>query len=122
MQGLWGCYVSPFSLENGTYIRSCPSEQGDGWLVTSGGFARGYTAGDPLYVQLHGSAWLHGGSTMATVCNMRWTADGGLAAGAGTACVLSSASAVPEPSTWAMLGSGLLGLGGVALRRRRRAA
>lgn len=29
---------------------------------------------------------------------------------------------VPEPSTWMMLGTGLLGLGGVALRRRSRAA
>jgi PEP-CTERM motif len=31
------------------------------------------------------------------------------------------AGAVPEPSTWAMLAVGFLGLGGLALRRRERA-
>ena len=30
-------------------------------------------------------------------------------------------SAVPEPATWAMLGLGFLGLGGLALRRQQRA-
>jgi hypothetical protein len=32
---------------------------------------------------------------------------------------LAPASTVPEPSTWAMMGTGLLGLGGMTARRRR---
>ena len=36
------------------------------------------------------------------------------------ATFVASTASVPEPSTWALLGSGLLGLGGVAARRRRR--
>ena len=34
----------------------------------------------------------------------------------------AGASAVPEPSTWGMLGLGFLGLGGLRLMGRRRAA
>ena len=36
--------------------------------------------------------------------------------------VLLQVTAVPEPGTWALLGTGLLALGGVAARRRRRPA
>jgi hypothetical protein len=35
---------------------------------------------------------------------------------------IANITAVPEPSTWAMLGTGLLALGGVGYRRRKRAA
>lgn len=43
----------------------------------------------------------------------------------GTNCAVfpyAALTAVPEPSTYAMLGTGLLGLGGLALRRRHRVA
>jgi hypothetical protein len=120
---LYGCNV-PVGPPPNYYPQTCPAAGYDGWLrfefrasmveglYTSSITTRPMTPDDISLSVLFGSGR----------CSVVGSNSGLRSPSSCIAAPYSALQVVPEPSTWAMLGTGLLALGGVAVRRRRRNA